>query len=82
MHTYRKKTITVLFSLLIVFLLIFTFSYIQLKRKIAVFSIGLPYYTENMLVLVLSAVSVLRVVYEIYRVEHPYIYERRLKKAM
>ena len=80
MHTYRKKTIIILHSLLMVFFLIFVFGYIQLKRGVAILNIGLSYYIEDMLIMVLSFLSMARIVYEIHKVEHPHEYERRLKK--
>jgi len=79
MHTYRKKAIIILLCLLFVFFLIFIFSYIQLKRRISILSLGLPYYAEDMTIILLSILSMLKVVYEIYRVEHRHEFERRIK---
>ena len=80
MHTYRKKTIVILNSLLLLFFLIFVFGYVQLKREVAVLNIGLSYYTEDMLIIILSFLSMARAVYELYNVEHHHEYESRLKK--
>ena len=80
MHTYRKKTIIILNSLLMVFFLIFVFGYIQLKRGVAILNIGLSYYIEDMLIILLSLLSMAKVVYELYKVEHHHEYERRMKK--
>jgi len=80
MHTYRKKTIVILHFLLLLFFVAFVFGYAQLKRQIAILHIGLPYYTEDILVMALSFLSISKVVYEIYRVEHHHQYEKRIKK--
>ena len=80
MHTYRKKTIVILHSLLMLFFLIFLFGYVQLKREVAILNIGLSYYAEDMLILILSFFSMVKIVYEIYNVEHHREYERRVKK--
>lgn len=80
MHTYRKKAVIILFSLLLVFFLIAVFSYVQLKREISILSIGLPYDVEDTIILVLSALSMLKVIHEIQKVEHHHEYERRVKK--
>jgi len=80
MHTYRRRIILVYYSLLFIFFLVFIFAYVQLKRQIAVFDIGLSYYVEDMIVIVMSFLSIVKVVYEIYDVEHHHEFERRIKK--
>ena len=80
MHTYRKKTIVILHFLLMVFFLIFLFGYVQLKREVAILNIGLSYYAEDMLILILSFFSMVKIVYELYNVEHHHEYESRMKK--
>ena len=82
MHTYRRKAVIILFSLLLVFFLIAVFSYVQLKREISILSIGLPYDVEDTIILVLSALSMLKVIHEIQKVEHHHEYERRVRKAV
>ena len=81
MHTYRKKSIVVLFYLLIVFFIISIFSYVQIRRKVPILNLGLSYYTEDILILSLSVLSMIKVVYEIYEIEHHHEYERRLKNS-
>lgn len=78
MHTYRKKTIIILHSVLVLFFILFIFAYVQLKRGIAIFDIGLSYYLEDMMVIVLSFLSMIKIVYEIYQVEHPHEFESRI----
>jgi len=51
---------------------------VQFKRGIAIFDIGLSYYIEDMLVIVLSFLSMLKIVYEIFQVEHHNEYETRI----
>ena len=80
MHTYRKKTVVILNSLLFLFFLVFVFGYVQLKRHVAILNIGLSYYIEDMIIILLSFLSMVKVVYELYNVEHHHEYESRLKK--
>ncbi|MBI2208509.1 hypothetical protein HYU50_03360 [Candidatus Woesearchaeota archaeon] len=80
MHTYRKRTINVLHSLLLVFFIILVFAYVQFKRQIPILNIGLSYQVEDVLILLLSFLSMAKVVYELYKVEHHHEYERRMKK--
>ena len=80
MHTYRKKTVVILNFLLFLFFLAFVFGYIQLKRQVAILNIGLSYYVEDMLILILSFFSMVKIVYELYNIEHHHEYERRMKK--
>jgi len=80
MHTYRKKTVVILNSLLFLFFLVFVFGYVQLKRHVAILNIGLSYYIEDMIIIMLSFLSMVKVVYELYNVEHHHEYEIRLKK--
>ena len=82
MHTYRRKAITILVSLLVIFFLIAVFSYIQLKREVPILIIGLPYYIEDMVVLILAVLSLLKVVHEIYNIESHKEYEARIKKKI
>lgn len=80
MHTYRRKTIGVLLILLTLFFLASIFAYAQYKRKIPILNIGLSYAEEDLIVLALSIASILRVAYELFKVEHHHEYERRLKR--
>ena len=79
MHTYRKKTVVILNFLLFLFFLAFVFGYIQLKRQVAILNIGLSYYVEDMLIILLSLLSMAKVVYERYKEEHHPANERRMK---
>ena len=80
MHTYRKRTILVLHSLLLVFFTISVFAYVQFNRQIPILNIGLSYLVDDTLILFLSFLCIIRVVYELYKVEHHHEYERRIKK--
>ena len=82
MHTYRKRTVIVLLSLMFVFLLIAIFAFIQLNRNIPLLGLGFSYYTEDLLVLGLSILSMIKVIYEIWKVEHHHEYERRVRKSL
>jgi len=78
MHTYRKRTLTVLNSLLFVFLAVFIFAYIQFRRQIPILNSGLTYYVEDMLIILLSLASIAKIVYEIHKVEHHHELEERI----
>ena len=78
MHLYRKKAILFLLAMIFMFLLIFLYSFIQLNRGIAVFQIGLDHYTENWIAMVLCVLGLIRVIYELYRIEHHKEYEDRI----
>ena len=80
MHTYRKRTILVLHSLLLVFFTISVFAYTQFNRQIPILNIGLSYEVDDTLILFLSFLCIVKVVHEIYKVEHHHEYERRIKK--
>ena len=80
MHFYRKKTIIILHSMMLVFFMVFLFAYVQLKREVAILNIGLSFYVENMMIIAFSFISILMVLYEIVKVEHHHEYERRMKR--
>jgi hypothetical protein len=82
MHTYRRRIIYVLNSLLIVFFLLFLFAYIQFRRGVGLLNIGLSYTIEDMIIIVLSFLSMLKVVYEIHNVEYHHEYEKRMRKTV
>jgi hypothetical protein len=46
---------------------------------IPIFNIGLSYYVEDMLVFIFSLLSMIKIVYEIYKVEHEEEYEKRIR---
>ena len=80
MHNYRRKAIGILLILLTLFFLASVFAYAQYKRKIPILNIGLSYAEEDLIVLALSIASIVRVVYELFRVERHHEYENRMKK--
>ena len=82
MHKYRRKTLRVLFFLLALFFAIALFSFIQLNRKISMLGIGLGYYTEDILIMALSVLSMLKVVHELYKVESHKEYEQSIKRKI
>ncbi|MBS3131214.1 hypothetical protein J4212_02160 [Candidatus Woesearchaeota archaeon] len=82
MHLYRKKAVSVLISLLVLFALVALYSFIQMQRGVAIFNLGMSYYAENMIVLVFSFLSIGKVVHEIYRIESHAELEERMKKRI
>ena len=77
-HAYRNKVLVILIGLLFLFALIALYSYIQLKRNVALMDIGLSPFEENMIIMGRSILSMFKVLYEIWKVEHPQVYEQRL----
>ena len=82
MHKYRRKTLRILFFLLALFFAIALFSFIQLNRKFSMLGIGLGYYTEDILIMALSVLSMLKVVHELYKVESHKEYEQSIKRKI
>ena len=70
MHHYKRKALLLLGILLLVFFIIFIYAYVQIQHHNEIFEIGLPGDSENYLILLFSFLSILKVVYEIYKVEH------------
>ena len=69
-HKFRKKALMLLGILMLLFFLIFLFAYFQSQKGSEIFDIGLPGDSENTLIMAFSILSLAKVVYEIYKVEH------------
>jgi len=69
MHDYRKKAVIFLCVLLLMFFLAFMISYIDLKSKIAVMKIGIDYKTVDISVMILSFLAMIRVIFELVKIE-------------
>lgn len=80
MHKYRKKTIILLSCFLILFGVISIFAYIQLKRGVGLFGLNMPYYVEDLFLIVTSIAIMLKIIYEIVEIEHAKEYEKRINK--
>jgi hypothetical protein len=67
---YKKKLLIALMVLLGIFLIVFIAAIMALNRNAALFSIpGLPVIAENWIVIILSIISMFRIVWEIVLVE-------------
>lgn len=65
-----KRTVLLLIVMLIVFAIIFLVAFVGLQRKEAIVNItGLPVDFENWLIMILSIGSIIKVVYELYRIK-------------
>ena len=82
MHKYRNQVLNVLLLLLVLFSIIALYAFVHLQRKTAILNIGLDYFQENVIIIVLAILSMIKVIYEIYRIEHPSKYERRVIKQV
>ena len=67
----KKKTnnIYLLIGLMIVFSIIFFIALLNINSSTAFFNIGIPPGFENFLIMILSAGSVFKIIYEIYKTE-------------
>ncbi len=65
-----------------IFLFVFFWAYLSLKKKIALFDIGLGYLTVDLLVMILSIISILFAIYEIVKVEHARDYEEKIRSSL
>ena len=79
MHYYRKRIIHTLIILLVIFVFVFFVAYAQLKRGILIFDLGMPYGLENIIVMFFSIAAIVKVVFEINRVESHKAFEQRIK---
>jgi hypothetical protein len=67
-HHY-KRTITVLVIILIVFAAIFLLAFFGLQQKQAIFDIGMPVEFENWVIMILCIASIIKIVWELYKIE-------------
>lgn len=65
---HKEKLIIALMSLMILFFCVFTFAYISLKSGHSLFNIGFNYIWENWVVMVLSSLSVIKLIVELLKV--------------
>jgi formate hydrogenlyase subunit 3/multisubunit Na+/H+ antiporter MnhD subunit len=79
LRVYRKKLIWGLIALLIVFGIVFVITFINLKGKRAVFNLGLPFEIEDFTVMFLCILSLVKVVWEIIKIEKLENLENRIK---
>lgn len=79
MNHYRKRTIKTLVILLLVFVAVFFVAYAQFKRGILIFDLGMPYDLENIIVMFFSIAAIVKVVFEINRIESHKAFEQRIK---
>ena len=79
MNHYRKRTIKTLVILLLVFVAVFFTAYSQLKKGTLIFSLGMPNGIENLIVMFFSIAAIVKVVFEISRIENHKAFEQRIK---
>ena len=66
---YRRKLITGLITLEILFLLVFAFAFINLVNQRAIIDVGLSAPIINGIVIVFSIISMVNIVYELFKVK-------------
>ena len=66
---YRRKLITGLITLEILFLLVFAFAFINLVNQRAIIDVGLSASIINGIVIVFSIISMINIVYELFKVK-------------
>ena len=79
MHYYRKRIIRALIVLLVIFVFVFFVSYAQFKKDSLIFDLGMPYGLENFIVMFFSIAAIIKVVFEISRVESNKDFKKRVK---
>ena len=63
-----NKNIMLLIIMLVIFAIIFFISLAGLQNMIVLFDIGIPIIFENWLIMLLSLGSIIRIVWELYKV--------------
>ena len=70
LKVYKRRLVLGLIALMLLFFLIFVIAFLDLNRGAGILSTKLPYKVENYGVMILSLLSIAKVIYEIYRIEH------------
>jgi len=79
MNYYRKRTIKTLVILLLVFVAVFFAAYAQFKNETLIFDLGMPNGIENLIVMFFSIAAIVKIVFEISRVESNKDFKKRVK---
>ena len=70
LEVYRRKLIIGLMTLLVLFFLIVLVALMDLRNGRAMFNTGIDYRFENIFVIILSVLSMIKVIHEIHIIEH------------
>ncbi|MBW2988804.1 hypothetical protein KY358_00640 [Candidatus Woesearchaeota archaeon] len=62
---HHRREIAFLVSFLVMFFIIFAIALIDIRRGIPVFGIGIPYMAENITVLAISMIAMVKVLWHI-----------------
>ncbi|MBW2974677.1 hypothetical protein KY366_03070 [Candidatus Woesearchaeota archaeon] len=62
---HHRREISFLIFFLMIFLIIFVMALLDMRRGIPVFGIGLPYMIEDVTILVLSVIAMIKAVWHI-----------------
>ncbi len=81
MHMYRKKTVMLLVALMLVFFAVFLIALYDLVKGIPILDIGFSAQTINWVVMLLSAMSIVKVIVEIAGVEGHKDFEKRVRSS-
>jgi hypothetical protein len=65
----HRRTILVMMFLLVVFAAIFAIAFFSLQKKQSTFGIGIPVELEDWLIMILSLLSIAKIVWEIVKIE-------------
>ncbi|MCA9477982.1 MAG: hypothetical protein KC535_02445 [Nanoarchaeota archaeon] len=68
LKVYRFKLILGLMTLQLLFLIIFTFAFVNYSQGRAVLNTGLPINTENFIIMGFSVLSMINIIYELFHV--------------
>ncbi len=64
---HHKREMFFLIGFLIIFFVIFIIALLNLRRGVPVFGIGLPYLIEDIIILILSLIAIIKILWYIVR---------------
>ena len=81
-HAYRKRTVVYVLLMLGLFLVVFLYGFIKLKANESIFDSAFGYAIEDSGLMFLSLLAILKLLYELIRIESHHEYDAKLKKHL
>ena len=82
MHKYRKQSIIFLMGYLVIFFIVMVVCILNLYSGGALFEIGMSHSLQNWILIVFSALAIIKVVIEIVKIEGHAEYEQKLRAGI
>lgn len=79
MDRYRKKAIKALLIVLLLFSVVLIFGLVSFSKGIKIFDFGIDAKTQAIVMMVLSAVAILRVLWSLAKIESKEMFKKRVK---